>query len=96
VLPVRVAKCAGSERHVEIVVSRGIRPVTSRPAAPAMVDPNGRQISAPHHGLINIHDGLGIGEAGGEIAKLVGHGFVEISTANGQDAIAKVTRAGRT
>ena len=28
------------------------------------------------------------------VAKLVGHGFVEISTANGQDAIAKVTRAG--
>jgi hypothetical protein len=32
----------------------------------------------------------------GQMAKLVGHGFVEISTANRQDAIAKVTRAGRT
>jgi hypothetical protein len=36
------------------------------------------------------------GEPGSEITKLVGHGFVEISTANRQDAIAKVTRAGRT
>ncbi len=41
-------------------------------------------------------DGIRIGTPGGEIAKLVGHGFVEISTANGQDAIAKVTWAGRT
>jgi hypothetical protein len=41
-------------------------------------------------------DGIRIGTPGGEIAKLVGHGFVEISTANGQDAIAKVTWARRT
>jgi hypothetical protein len=27
-------------------------------------------------------------------AAIIGHGFVEISTANGHDAIAKVTRAG--
>ena len=31
-------------------------------------------------------DGIRIGTPGGEIAKLVGHGFVGISTANGQDA----------
>jgi hypothetical protein len=36
-----------------------------------------------------------IAQPGREIAKLVGHGFVEISTANGHDYIAKVTRAGR-
>jgi hypothetical protein len=35
-------------------------------------------------------------ELGNEIAKLVGHSLVEISTTNGKDAIAKVTRAGRT
>jgi hypothetical protein len=39
-------------------------------------------------------DGIRIGEPGGEIAKLVGYGFVEISAANGHDSIAKVTPAG--
>jgi hypothetical protein len=34
-----------------------------------VVDSNGRQISSPHLGLINIHDGLRIGTSGSEIAK---------------------------
>jgi hypothetical protein len=39
-------------------------------------------------------DGIRIGEPGGEIAKLVSYGFIEISAANGHDSIAKVTPAG--
>jgi len=33
------------------------------------------------------------GTTDSEIAELIGHGFVEISIANGHDAIAKVTQA---
>ena len=34
----RVAKCAGEDRHVEIPVSPGMTSVTRRAAAPAMVE----------------------------------------------------------
>ena len=37
-LQLRVAKCAGEDRHVEIPVSPGMTSVTCRAAAPAMVE----------------------------------------------------------
>ena len=37
-LQLRVAKCAGEERHVEIPVSNGMTSVTWDAAAPAMVE----------------------------------------------------------
>ena len=40
------------------------------------------------------HDGMHIGHPGSEVAKLIAHGFIEVSRANGHAALAKLTAAG--
>jgi hypothetical protein len=53
----------------------------------------------PRETIEFIHDiaergSIGVGTPGQEIAKLIGYGFLEITAANGRDAVAHVTRAG--